>query len=238
MSNKKVESLTRVVETAAQLFSQRPFDQVQISEIAARARCSSATIYEAFETKKGLFRAALLHHSKRSWPDIAHGDGLAGLSRLIEFLADRIVGLSTPSMKNFLRHLSTDRAHSRAVMQKSIGDTPHLGEIVDEVQRCMDADLLRAGDPYAVSYLLMAGTGYEPVVYGLLFDIEVACGAPVIIEMVLTPLVTERGANELAAYVASSKTNGAPDEADRPSLLNYMRASPRAPAARSKRRRN
>jgi AcrR family transcriptional regulator len=238
MSNKKVESLSRVVETAALLFSQRPFEEVQIAEIAARARCSSATIYEAFETKKGLFRAALLHHSKRTWPDIAQGEGPATLSRLIEFLADRIVGLSTPSMKNFWRHVSEDHAHTQAVMQKSVGDTPHLGEIVDEVQRCMDAGLLRAGDACAVGYLILAGTGYEPVVYGLLFDIEAACRAPAIIEMVLTPLVTDLGAEELAAYVASSKTNGDPDEADRPSLLNYMRTSPRASAVRNKRRRN
>jgi AcrR family transcriptional regulator len=70
MSNKKTESLNRAIQTAAELFSERPFEDVQIAEIAARAHCSSATIYEAFETKKGLFRAALLHNTGAKWPEL------------------------------------------------------------------------------------------------------------------------------------------------------------------------
>ena len=45
MSNKKTESLARAIETAAMMFSEEAFEQVQVAEIAARARCSSATIY-------------------------------------------------------------------------------------------------------------------------------------------------------------------------------------------------
>lgn len=224
MSNKKTESLNRAVEAAAQLFSERPFNEVQIAEIAARARCSSATIYGAFETKKGLFRAALLKNSGKDWPALARDTQPASLSKLLAFLSDRIVGLSTPAMHNFWRSVSTDTVHVENVMQHSVFGSDRLDTIIDEVEQCMDEGLLRRSDPTAATYLLLAGTGYEPVVYGLLFGRETGGEAAAIINAVLGPLVTELGQAELTAFVEASKSNAPQEEVPKPSLLEYLRA--------------
>jgi AcrR family transcriptional regulator len=232
MSNKKTESLNRAVETAAQLFSERPFNEVQIAEIAARARCSSATIYGAFETKKGLFRAALLKYSGKSWPALTHDAGPGSLSNLLAFLSERIAGLSTPVMDNFWRSVSTDTAHVENLMQHAVLGTDRLDAIIDEVKRCMDAGLLRRSDPTSVAYLLLAGTGYEPVVYGLLFGRDTSCNAAAIVEAVLSPLVTEQGQTELTSFVNGSKSNRPPEAVAKPSLLEFLRS--RGPSRRQR----
>lgn len=226
MSNKKIESIARAVQVAAQMFSEKAFEKVQIAEIAARSRCSSATIYEAFETKKGLHRAAMLQYSRRAWPNLAQNSGPPTLFHLMDFLSERISGLSTPTMHNFWRSVGVDMIDSRTIMWNPTQQTKHLGAIVDEVQRCMDAGLLRRGDPQAFAYLILAGGGYEPVVYSLLFGPDATGGAAAILEAVLSPLVTELGQAELTAYVNKSKTNGAPEGAVRPSLLGDLRSLP------------
>jgi len=226
MSNKKIESLTRALQTAAQMFSERPFEQVQVAEIAARARCSSATIYEAYETKKGLFRAAMAQNSGNAWPNLTNDPDPPSLTHLMDFLSERMAGLATPRMSNFWRSVSVDTPHVENVMEQMLHRTDHLSTIVEEVRRCMDQGLLRRGDPKAVAYLILAGTGYEPLAYGLLFGLDATCGAAAILEAVLGPLVTGLGQAELNSFVAKSRSNGPPDEAARPSLLRYLKSAP------------
>jgi AcrR family transcriptional regulator len=226
MSNKKANSLARVVETAAQMFAERPFEEVQVAQIAARARCSSATIYEAFETKKGLFRAAMLHNAGRRWPEIADGVQEVGLTCLLEFLTDRIHQLATPTMKSFWRNVSEDAANvpqAQGLTRKALQDASRMDKVVDEVRRCMESGLLRQDDPYAVTYLIMAGTGYEPVVYSLMFGAAGGADAPAIIHTVMSPLVTEVGRTELAAYVSRNRSNLPPEDPEPPSLIGFLR---------------
>jgi AcrR family transcriptional regulator len=225
MSNKKTESLNRAIRTAAELFSERPFDEVQIAEIAARAHCSSATIYEAFETKKGLFRAALLHNSGDKWPVLTRTGTPTTLFPLMNFLNERIAGLSKPSMHNFWRSVSSDTTHVEQVMKHSLLDTDRLGVMVEEVQVCMDEGLLRAGDPSAVAYLLLAGTGFEPVVYGLLYGRAAAATPSAILEAVLSPLVTDLGHEELIAFVGRPNSDAAGHTPPHRSLLGFLQGS-------------
>lgn len=227
MSNKKTESLARAVKTAALMFAERPYEEVSIAEIAARAHCSSATIYEAYETKKGLFRAARMQGLGKVWPLVADERGPAALVGLMDHLSDRIAELSKPTLHNFWRTAGVDAEHLRGHMQESIEREGHLGALVDEVQRCMDAGLLRQGDPCGFAYVMLAGSGYEPVVYGLLFGRDTTCAAPAIIEAVLGPLVTDRGRAELSAYIDQLKAGG-PAEPSKPSLLGYLQSAPRA----------
>lgn len=227
MSNKKIESLNRAVQTAADLFAEKPFDEVQIADIAARAHCSTATIYEAFETKKGLFQAALRHKSGRDWPVLKRASAPNTLFPLMSFLSSRITRLSTPAMNNFWRSVSSDTKHVEQVMQQSLLDTDQLGAIIEQVELCMNEGRIRSGEPGAVAYLLMAGTGYEPVVYGLLYGRQAACPTAAILEAVLSPLVTELGRQELSAFVAGLKGGDRSGEAMRPSLLGYLQDAAR-----------
>jgi AcrR family transcriptional regulator len=89
MSNKKVESIERAIEAAAAMFSDRRYEDVSIAEIATRARCSSATIYEVFETKKGLYRAAQSVRLSRGW-DFVRDEGPPSLRPLLNYFSTRI----------------------------------------------------------------------------------------------------------------------------------------------------
>lgn len=222
MSHKKTESLARAVEAAAAMFSEKAFEQVQVAEIAARARCSSATIYEVFETKKGLFRAVQMLRLERQWPHFTNGPGEATLVGLMDYLSSRVAGLSKPAMHNFLRSASVDAENSRGNIAYLIERESHLGALIGEVQKCVDAGLLRRGDPSAIAYVMLAGSGYEPVMYGLMFGSDATCDTAAILKMVLGPLVTKRGKAQLKAYIDKSRITGA-DEATKPSLQAYMK---------------
>src|SRR5437879_4980167 len=50
-----------ILEAAARVFSGRPFHEVLIDDVAARARVGKGTIYRYFQTKEDLFFAAILH---------------------------------------------------------------------------------------------------------------------------------------------------------------------------------
>ena len=49
------------LEAAARVFSGKPFHEVLIDEVAARAHVGKGTIYRYFQTKEDLFFAAILH---------------------------------------------------------------------------------------------------------------------------------------------------------------------------------
>jgi AcrR family transcriptional regulator len=50
-----------ILEAAARVFSGRPFHEVLIDDVAARAHVGKGTIYRYFQTKEDLFFAAILH---------------------------------------------------------------------------------------------------------------------------------------------------------------------------------
>jgi hypothetical protein len=74
----------------------------------------------------------------------------------------------------------------------------------------------------------MAGTGYEPVVYGLLYGSAAATSPSAIVEAVLTPLVTEMGREELDTFIGRPASEAANEDPPRPSLLEYLRSTAQA----------
>jgi AcrR family transcriptional regulator len=53
------EKLPRILEAAARLFAERPFHEVRIEDIAARAGVAKGTLYSHFKEKEELFRAMI-----------------------------------------------------------------------------------------------------------------------------------------------------------------------------------
>lgn len=51
----------KLVETAVRLFSDRPYDEVSVQEIAAEAGVATGLLYYHFTDKEGLYAAALVH---------------------------------------------------------------------------------------------------------------------------------------------------------------------------------
>lgn len=59
MTDKKRFSIERVKEIAAEEFARQPLENVSMSDIAAKAHCSTATIYQVFGSKQQLYRIAV-----------------------------------------------------------------------------------------------------------------------------------------------------------------------------------
>ena len=159
---------------------------------------------------------------EKQWPHFSNGRGDVTLTGLLDYLSSRIEGLSKPMMHNFLRSVSVDAENSRRNIDDLIDRESQLGALVDEVKKCVEAGLLRRGEPAAIAYVMLAGTGYEPVMYGLMFGSETKCDTVAILQTVLGPLVTRRGKSQLMAYVDKSRTSAA-DDPTTPSLQTYMK---------------
>jgi len=196
MSNKKAESLARAIDVARTMFRDRPYEDVSIAEIAAMAKCSSATIYEAFESKNGLYEEVRLKEIAPTWT-LAPDDGPPGLAGLISYFLGRVLYLASPEAHNLIR----SAPHNREAVRRSVGQSiqmhSQLGDVVAEVESCISSGLLKKGDPQAIAYVLYAASGFEPIMYGQLFSEDIACAPAAIVRTVFSVLVTGKGRKAL-----------------------------------------
>jgi AcrR family transcriptional regulator len=225
MSGGKAESLARVIEAAAGLFAAHGYDEVSISQIAAAARCSSATIYGAFGDKKGLFREALLQRLSPA-PALPAAEGPPSLRPLLAYFAGRIQSLASVEVRNLLRGAGVDVEALRSGFTAAVGRAGRLETVVREVRRAMRAGLLRDGDPRDATFLMWAGVGFQPLLYGLVFGDEAGFYPVDILRAVFTPLVTPRGQAELTAYLAELAATS--PERPGPSVTQYLRQAGQA----------
>lgn len=220
MSTRKAESLVRVIEVAAAQFSAHGYDAVSVSQIAAEARCSSATIYEAFGDKKGLFREALLQRLNPV-PELASDETTTSLHPLLAYFTARVWSLSSPEVRNLFLSGGVDAEALRSGFQASVTHDGRLEAVVQEVERCIEAGLLRPGDPRDIAYLMWAGAGFQPIVYGLVFGDDAGFYPVDILRAVFTPLATRRGAGEVRRFLADL-AKASPDH-EGPAVTRYLR---------------
>jgi AcrR family transcriptional regulator len=225
MSNKKAESLARAIEVARAMFRDKPFADVSIAEIAAMAKCSSATIYEAFASKSGLYEEVRLKETAPSWslaPD-AERSGLAGL---ISYFLGRVLYLGSPEAHNLIRSAPHNREAVRRNIEQSIQMRSQLGEVVAEVESCIASGLLKKADPQAIAYVLHAASGFEPVMYGQLFSEDLALEPAAIIRTVFSVLVTRKGRKAMDRLLPAER----PPRETGYSLSGFLRTAARTPA--------
>jgi AcrR family transcriptional regulator len=220
MSSKKTESLNRALDVAADMFFARGVDGVSVAEISADARCSLATIYDVFGSKTGLLRA-VLEQRFAPVPCIAQLDAPPALAPLLDYFADRIATLGSVEVRNVLRYGGAEPGALQGSYEVALRRNRSLASVIREVRQAMEAGLLRDGDPADLAFLMMAGTGFEPVMYGLLFGDEVGRYPTAILRSVFAPLVTPRGGVELRAYLESLEA--ANPERPGPALTGFLR---------------
>ena len=85
--------------------------------------------------------------------------------------------------------------------------------LTTEVSRCMNAGLLRVGDPHAVAFLMYAGISYEPMLYNLMCRLPIELDAVAILRSVFHPLTTALGASALNDRLADIARSITPDDA-------------------------
>lgn len=55
------EVLRRILDSAIQLFGERPFHEVRMDDIATNAGCSKGSIYSRFHSKEDLYLGLIVH---------------------------------------------------------------------------------------------------------------------------------------------------------------------------------
>jgi len=224
MSNKKAESLARAIRVARAMFRDRPYEDVSIAEIAAEARCSSATIYEAFESKGGLYEEVRLKEIAPAWT--LASEGQPGLAGLVSYFLGRALYLGSPEAHNLIRSAPHNREAVRRSVGQSIRMRSQLGEVVAEVESCISAGLLKKGDPQAIAYVLYGASGFEPVMYGQIFSEDTAVAPAEIVRTVFSVLVTAKGRKALDRLLPAER----PAQETGYSLSAFLRTAARPPA--------
>jgi AcrR family transcriptional regulator len=97
----KTKTLQRLLETAADLFLEQGFDNVSVAAIAKAAHCSTATVYDIYGNKEGLFAEAI---SLALTPTLIEWNAeTSGFLALLQYTHERIIELSTVRVRRLVR---------------------------------------------------------------------------------------------------------------------------------------
>ena len=120
----------QLVALGVEIFSERPFDDVSIDDIAAAAGISKGLLYHYFPSKRDFYVAVVRHSADEMQaitetdPELAPLDRLAGgLDRYLEYVATHARGFAT-------------------VLRAGIGSDPEVAAIVEGVRAAMAQRIL------------------------------------------------------------------------------------------------
>jgi AcrR family transcriptional regulator len=144
----------QLVALGIDIFSDRPFDEVSIDDIAAAAGISKGLLYHYFPSKRDFYVAVIRSAADEMQaltepdPDLAPRDRLAAaLERYLEYVETHARGYAT-------------------VLRAGIGSDPAVADIVEEVRGAMvdrllaDLPLATGGDPEPPPALRVAVRGW------------------------------------------------------------------------------
>jgi AcrR family transcriptional regulator len=112
----------RIIEAAAQLFSERPYHEVRMEDIAARAKVAKGTLYLHYKDKEALYVGLMLE----------------GMNRLIARIEESLEGVSEPAEKLLVMNREAVRHFERDVFFLDL--IPRL----EAINRGEEAGALRA----------------------------------------------------------------------------------------------
>jgi AcrR family transcriptional regulator len=128
----------QLVALGVEIFSERPFDDVSIDDIAAAAGISKGLLYHYFPSKRDFYVAVVRHSADEMQaitdtdPELEPLEALAaGLDRYLEYVASHARGFAT-------------------VLRAGIGTDPEVAAIVEGVRAAMARRILddvADGDP-------------------------------------------------------------------------------------------
>jgi AcrR family transcriptional regulator len=115
----------QLVALGVEMFSERPFDEVSIDDIAAAAGISKGLLYHYFPSKRD-FYVAVVRHSADEMVDVTETDpALAPLARLSDGL-DR-----------YLEYVETHARGYATVLRAGIGSDAEVAGVVEGVRAAM-----------------------------------------------------------------------------------------------------
>jgi AcrR family transcriptional regulator len=120
----------QLVALGVEVFSERPFDEVSIDDIAAAAGISKGLLYHYFPSKRD-FYVAVVRHSADEMQAITETDPqLAPLERL------------AAGLDRYLEYVDTHARGYATVLRAGIGSDPEVAAIVEAVRAAMARRIL------------------------------------------------------------------------------------------------
>jgi AcrR family transcriptional regulator len=120
----------QLVALGVEMFSERPFDDVSIDDIAAAAGISKGLLYHYFPSKRD-FYVAVVRHSAEEMQAVTESDpALPPIARLADGL-DR-----------YLEYVATHARGFATVLRAGIGSDPEVAAIVEGVRAAMARRIL------------------------------------------------------------------------------------------------
>jgi AcrR family transcriptional regulator len=139
----------QLVALGVEMFSERPFDDVSIDDIAAGAGISKGLLYHYFPSKRD-FYVAVVRHSADEMQAVTETD--ADLEPL-ERLAD--------GLDRYLEYVATHARGFATVLRAGIGSDPEVAAIVEGVRAAMArrilADVAESDPPPAAVRIAIRG---------------------------------------------------------------------------------
>lgn len=214
MTRNKALSLDRTLSVAAEMLVERGTQNMSISEIARIARCSTSTIYDAFESKDELcYQAIAYSQRRRGSPVVGLSDGDHGaFELLLDYLERRIHFLAEERSRGMLLALLSqgDRA---SIISRDLEQTRlQLHRLVAVVEAAMRAGMLRTANPATVGYCLSAAVSFEPMMANVMRHERIAVDE--VLRQALDPFVTEEGRPVLDEFTAAAAERQRRDATD------------------------
>jgi AcrR family transcriptional regulator len=120
----------QLVALGGEMFSERPFDEVSIDDIAAAAGISKGLLYHYFPSKRD-FYVAVVRHSADEMQVVTETDpDLPPLERL------------SAGLDRYLEYVETHARGYATVLRAGIGSDPEVAAIVEDVRAAMAGRIL------------------------------------------------------------------------------------------------
>jgi AcrR family transcriptional regulator len=122
----------QLVELGGEIFSERPFDEVSIDDIAVAAGISKGLLYHYFPSKRD-FYVAVVRHGAEQFVTLTETDpGLPPLERL------------SSGLDRYLEYVETHARGYATVLRAGIGSDREVAAVVEGVRAAMEGRILDA----------------------------------------------------------------------------------------------
>lgn len=203
----KRKSLAKAVDKAAAQFLSKPFASVRVADIAKEAGTSTATVFDAFESKRGLFAEALRRFLESGLPHLsARPEDGGTLEQMLGALARHAKLFSMPGTRRAFRLIGAneEQVSAEAVVEKRTRVEQHWDMIAAHCTRAMKARMLRAGESHEMAKYVCARLNYDTVFFGTTMRLDrdpPASPAGEAAVRALAPFLTLSGRKRAAAWL-------------------------------------
>ena len=200
-------ALERVLSTARHAFEQQPYDRVSIAQIALAARCSTATIYETYGSKRELYEFVLLSKLRATAPLLPNTTvGNSALDTLLCYAHDRIAFFADTTRP--FTYLRPEGLNAARLIHETMARSDPVPAVAALIGKCQDRGWIREGDAAAIAYVICSSLAFEPLIVRLMFGEDRAFDAEPVIRTTFRCFLTPPGIERLDRFLGDLRQPG------------------------------